>query len=57
MYLDNENIVIFTLFLKVMFQDSAEREFWMANTNWMFSHVFKVNIEQLIFNQGYQPER
>ena len=25
--------------------DSAEREFWEANMNWMFSHVFKVNID------------
>ena len=29
----------------------AEHESWEANMIWMFSHVFKENIDQLIFSQ------
>ena len=31
-------------------------KFWEANMNWMYSHLFKANINQLIFNQGCHTE-
>ena len=36
---------------------STNDKFWEANMNWIFSYAFKVNINQLIFNQGCQPEK
>ena len=37
--------------------ESADPEFCEANTNWMFFQVLNANIEQLIFDQGYQSEK
>ena len=40
--------------MKHLFNDKKNSETIM---NWKFSHVFKANIDQLIFNQGCQPEK
>ena len=43
--------------LKIVVDYSAENESRKAIMNSMFSHVFLVNINKLIYNESCQPEK